>query len=103
MKNFKTLDQAKKDLQVYQNYIHLIESYFPSSLLEHTIHQYALIGNIHRTAKALNDLGHQLDGVEITGKDVTKIISSKPAFDDPLHKEIYKLYSKKTSHRKRYR
>lgn len=103
LKNFRTLDQAKKDLQVFQRYIHLVQTYSPISLAEHTVYQYALLGNIHHTADALNKLGFRLDGLFLAGKDVTKIILSKPMEKDYLHKEILRLYLKKTVHRKRYR
>lgn len=32
MKTFRTLDQAKKDLQEIQNYVNLIEEYIPKIL-----------------------------------------------------------------------
>ena len=37
MKNFHTLKQAKKDLQVYLDYIYLIEQYEPKNFVQHVI------------------------------------------------------------------
>lgn len=40
MKNFRTLDQTKKDLQVYLDYINLIEQYEPQSFMQRVIQEY---------------------------------------------------------------
>lgn len=95
MKNFRTLAQARKDMQVFQDYIDLIEQYNPNNVTQHVIHQYVQEGSIVRTAEALNRLGLSLDGDKIEPQDVSSIIHSLPDPDDLLHKEVRRLYMKK--------
>ena len=96
MKDFRTYNQAKKDLHAYTRYVQLIEQYEPESLLQHAIKIYALEGNLSRTAEQLNQLQFTIDDRPIESKDVTALILSKPSPQDDLHKEIKRLYKKKT-------
>lgn len=91
MKNFRTLDQAKKDLLVIQHYIDLIESYEPRNLTQEIIHTYALIGNVKKTAEEMSKSGNT-----ITPEEVTIHITSSVAPEDLLHKLIKSLYRKRT-------
>lgn len=100
MKNFRTLAQAKKDMQVYLDYIDLIEQYEPQNFVQHVIKEYALEGNLIRTASNLNRNNFQIENRAIEPHDITQAILSKPAPNDTLHKEIRRLYMKKT-HTKR--
>lgn len=61
MKTFRTLEQAKKDLQVYLDYINLIEQYEPTNFVQHVIKEYAQEGNIIRTADILNRHGFRIE------------------------------------------
>lgn len=96
MRTFRTLDQAKKDLQVLQEYVQLIEDYKPQDFFQKVIYLYALEGNIAMVASILNNQGYSLDGRELEPNDISKIITSKPQKDDLLHKRIRTLYMKKT-------
>ncbi|MGR6898712.1 hypothetical protein [Rummeliibacillus sp. BSL5] len=91
MKNFRTLDQAKKDLLVIQRYIDLVESYEPITFTQQIIHTYALLGSIQKTAEAMSKNGNR-----ITAEEVTTHITSSTASDDTLHKLIKSLYRKRT-------
>lgn len=105
MKNFRTLDQAKKDLKVIQDYVELIENYQPdeNDFREQVIYTYALEGSLKWTAQKLNDKGFDIDGHPIESIDITRVITSDPPKDDALHKKIKSLYLKKTRpHRRTY-
>lgn len=102
MKTFRTLAQAKKDIETLQKqldqtrqYISLIENYNPQTFTQHVIYEYVLDGNLKRTAEVLNSLGHQIDGRSIESRDVSAIIRSCPDPNDLLHKEVRKLFLKK--------
>ncbi len=90
MKDFRTLDQAKKDLVVIQHYIDLVESYEPRTLTQQIIHTYALLGSIQKTAEAMSKGGNV-----ITAEEVTTHITSSAAPKDILHKLIKTLYRKR--------
>ncbi|WP_285398449.1 hypothetical protein [Lysinibacillus sp. fls2-241-R2A-57] len=96
MKKFRTYNQAKNDLKVFQDYISLIENYQPKNFTQRVIQEYAYQGNINRTAETLNRRGYKIDDRSIEPQDISTIIKSKPAPEDLLHKEIRKLYLKKT-------
>lgn len=96
MKTFRTLNQAKKDIQIIQQYINLIENYEPKDLRQQVIHTYALLGNITKTAEYLNKHGYSIEAQEIT-----RIITSPPPKEDLLHKQIKQLYLKKTLPRRK--
>lgn len=55
-----------------------------------------MVGNITKTAEILNSNGFRIDDRLIEGKEVSKLITSKPEKDDLLHKKIKSLYLKKT-------
>lgn len=102
MKNFRTLAQARKDMETLQKqlsqtqrYISLTENYTPETFTQHVIHQYAQEGNIVRTAENLNRLGLTLGGRKIEPQDISSIIHSLPDPDDLLHKEVRRLYMRK--------
>lgn len=97
MKSFRTLEQAKKDLQIYLDYINLIEQYKPTNFVQRVIKEYALEGNIIRTADILNRHGFRIKNRAIEPQDITQVIISIPDHDDAIHKEIRQLYLKKTN------
>ena len=96
MKNFRTLEQAKKDLQVYMDYIYLIEQYEPKNFVQRVIQEYAYQGNVVRTAETLNRRGFRIEDRIIEPQYITQAITSRPDRADSLHKEIRRLYLKKT-------
>jgi len=96
MKSFCTYNQAKKDLKIFQDYIGLIENYQPQNFTQRVIQEYAYQGNINRTAETLNRRGYKIDDRRIEPQDISTIIKSKSAPEDLLHKEIRRLYLKKT-------
>ena len=96
MKNFRTLEQAKKDLKGIQDYVNLIENYQPQDFRQQVIYTYAVIGSIKSTAQKLNDLGYTMHGHPIESIDITRILTSEPPKGDLLHKKIKSLYLKKT-------
>ncbi len=91
MRSFRTLEQAKKDLLVIQQYIDLVESYEPITLTQQVVHTYALLGSIQKTAEAMSKCGNK-----ITPEEVTTYITSSAAPEDILHKLIKSLYRKRT-------
>lgn len=97
MKNFRTLAQAKKDMQVYLDYINLIEQYEPQNFIQCVIKEYALEGNLIRTAATLNRNNFQIENRAIEPHDITLAILSKPAPNDTLHREIRRLYMRKAN------
>ena len=96
MKNFRTLDQAKKDLQEIHQYVKLIENYQPQDFTQKVIYTYALVGSIVKTAETLNSQGYLVNKRTIEPQNITNIITSSPAKNDLLHKQIKQLYLKKT-------
>lgn len=96
MKNFRTLEQAKKDLQIYMDYIYLIEQYEPQNFVQRVIQEYVYQGNVLRTAEVLNRRGFRIEDRTIEPQDITQAITSRPDRADTLHKEIRRLYLKKT-------
>lgn len=91
MKTFRTLEQAKKDLQEIQEYVLLIEKYQPDSFAQQVIHTYVIHGSITKTSEVLSSQGHTIEQEEVSA-----IIKSTPVKDDLLHKKIKSLYLKKT-------
>lgn len=91
VKSFRTLEQAKKDLQELQNYVSLIEEYQPKNFIQEVIRSYTIHGSIAKAAATLSNQGHLIEQEE-----VSNIIKSTPANDDFLHKKIKSLYLKKT-------
>lgn len=100
MKNFQNLAQAKRDLQIYLDYINLIEHYEPQDFVQHVIKIYALEGNLIRTAATLDRKKFQIENRTIEPHDITQILLSTPDSNDALHKEIRRLYLKKTNSKK---
>lgn len=96
MKRFRTFDQAKKDLQEIQQYVELIENYQPQDFTQKVIYTYTLVGSIIKTAETLNTQGYLVNNRAIEPQDITDIITSSPAKNDLLHKQIKQLYLKKT-------
>ncbi|TGN33092.1 hypothetical protein [Lysinibacillus sp. S2017] len=96
MKNFRTLEQAKKEIQIYMDYIMLIEQYEPQNFVQRVIQEYAFQGNLVQTAEVLNRRGFRIEDRPIEPQDIKQIITSKPDPADALHKEIRRLYLKKT-------
>lgn len=90
MKNFRTLDQAKKDIQILKSYIDLIEYYEPMNFTQQIIHTYAILGSVQKTAQEINSKGYN-----ITASEVTSHILRKTAPNDALHKKIKSLYRKR--------
>jgi len=102
IKNFRTLAQAKKDIETLQKqieqteqYIPLIENYNPQTFTQYVINEYTHEGNVIRTAENLNQLGHRIDGRKIEKQNISAIIQSRPNPYDLLHKEVRRLYLKK--------
>ncbi len=60
------------------------------------IQEYVQQGNINRTAEILNRRGYKKDNRRIEPQDISTIIKSNPASEDLLHKEIRRLYLRKT-------
>lgn len=100
MKNFRTLEQAKQDLQIYMDYIMLIEQYEPQNFVQRVIQEYAFQGNLVNTAEILNRSGFRIEDRPIEPQDIKQVIISKPDPADALHKEIRRLYLKKTKPRR---
>ncbi|RUL48778.1 hypothetical protein [Lysinibacillus antri] len=95
MKTFRTLEQAKRDLQKLQEYVNLIENYQPQDFAQVVVFTYSLFGNIEKTAEYLNQ-NYLINGRSIEPKEISYFITSTPAKDDLLHKKIKTLYLKKT-------
>lgn len=96
MRNFRTLEQAKKDLKVIQDYVNLIENYQPKDFRQQVIYTYMHLGNVEKTANTLNEKGYKIDDRLIEPEDIKNIIVSKPPNGDLLHKTLKSLYLKKT-------
>ncbi|MCM3358667.1 hypothetical protein [Psychrobacillus sp. MER TA 171] len=91
IKTFRTLDQAKKDLQEIHEYVELISNYNPQNIVQLVIQIYVMYGSIAKTAAILNSQGYTIEQVEVSA-----IIKSTPHKDDLLHKKVKSLYLKKT-------
>lgn len=96
LKSFRTLEQAKKDRDILQRYIELIESYQPKTIEQHVIHEYALQGSLGKTSIYLNNQGLTYQNESFQPDVVRAILISTPSPQDVLHKEIRTLYLKKT-------
>ena len=99
MKNLKTVDQAKKEIEILQGFVDLVESFRPETLEEQIIKEYAYIGSIEKVAIKVNEMGYLYDGRAFEKEDISNIIKSKPTND--LHKLIKSGYLKKTRHSRR--
>ena len=73
MKTFRTLEQAKKDLQELQDYVSIIEEYQPNNSIQEVIRIYAIHGSIAKVAAILSNQGHPIEQEE-----VSNIIKSTP-------------------------
>ena len=65
LRNFRTLEQAKKDLHMIQTYVDLIENYEPKTFTQKVIWIYSLEGNLERTAKRINEMYLLIDRKEM--------------------------------------
>ena len=102
MRNFRTLEQAKKDLKVIQDYVDLIENYQPKDFRQHVIHTYMHLGSLEKTSEALNEKGFKINDPLFQGdrllepEDIKIVITKNPPKDDLLHKKLKTLYLRKT-------
>lgn len=96
LKNFKTLEQAKKDRDVLQQYIDMVENYETETLAQRAVLEYALHGSLEKAAKSLNKQGLSYDGESFDAGVVTELVKSKPAPKDDLHRTVRSLYHKRT-------
>ncbi|MEK5070237.1 hypothetical protein [Sporosarcina sp. FSL K6-1508] len=99
MKNLKTVEQAKKEIEKLQGFVVLVESFHPETLEEQIIKEYAYIGSVEKVANKVNELGYSNDGRPFEKEDITNIIKGKPTND--LHKLIKSGFLKKTRHTRR--
>ncbi|MFD1708923.1 hypothetical protein ACFSCZ_19860 [Siminovitchia sediminis] len=96
LKNFRTLAQAKKDRDILQEYVNLIEHYQPKTFEQYVVFEYALQGSIEKTALNLNQRGNFFEIKPITADIVKQALTSTPNKGDDLHKWIRSLYLKRT-------
>ncbi|MFS0577318.1 hypothetical protein AB1K83_17010 [Sporosarcina sp. 179-K 3D1 HS] len=81
MKNLKTVDQAKKEIEILQGFVDLVESFQPKTLEEQIIKEYAYIGSIEKVAIKVNEMGYSNDGKAFEKEDISNIIKGKPTND----------------------
>ncbi|MEK5069733.1 hypothetical protein [Sporosarcina sp. FSL K6-1508] len=99
MKNLKTVEQAKKEIEKLQGFVDLVESFHPKTLEEQIIKEYAYIGSVEKVANKVNELGYSNDGQPFEKEDISNVIKSRPTGD--LHKLIKSGFLKKTRHTRR--
>lgn len=89
MKNFLTVEQAKKNIKELQIYVNLAETSIPQCLKEKVIKEYAFLGSLQKVS-------HKLDiEVEIV-RDILKEKS-----ENQLHKIIRTGYMKRAHNSKK--
>lgn len=99
MKNLKTVDQAKDEIEKLQGFIDLVESFHPETLEEQIIKEYAYIGSVEKVADKVNEMGYSNGSRPFEKEDISNIIKSKPTGE--LHKLIRSGFLKKTRHTRR--
>lgn len=89
MRNFKTIEEAKKIVYDLQSYINLAESFEPKNVEEHIIREYAYLGSLQKVSDRMKEMNY-----EIEVDDVRNAIQTRGKTD--LHKIIRSGYMKRT-------
>lgn len=97
MKSFKTLEQAKKEIEILQHYVELVEKAPSKTLKEFVVKEYALQGNLSKVAGQANLLFPLPNGELHRASDIAAIITEK-GHEAPLDKLIRSCYLMKTRH-----
>lgn len=93
MKNIKTVDAAKKEIQVLEDFVSLVENYQATTLGQKIVKAYAYSGSI---AKVVSYINNEFGPDTIDKTYVTDLLKSKP--QDELHKHMKANYLTKTRH-----
>ncbi len=99
MTTFKTVQQAKNEINKLLKFVDLVETYNVKNVDQQIIKEYAYLGSIVKVAKEINHLGYSIDGRPYTSEDVSAVIKSRG--NDELHKLIRTGYLRKTRHSRR--
>lgn len=94
IKNFKTVDQAKKEIEGLLRYVYLAETFVPISLEDHILREYAYLGSIPKVVEKMNDEGFSKEGKPIESEDVRTVLNRRGEHE--LHKTIRTVYMKRT-------
>ena len=93
MKNIKTVDAAKKEIQKLEEFVSLVENYQATTLPQKIVKAYAYSGSI---AKVVATINNEYGPDTIDKTYVTDLLKSKP--QDELHKHMKANYLTKTRH-----
>lgn len=93
MKSIKTVDAAKKDIQVLVDFVSLVENYQAKTLAQKIVKAYAYSGSI---AKVVANMNNEFGPDTIDHTYVSDLLKSKP--QDELHKHMKANYLTKTRH-----
>ncbi|WP_419955959.1 hypothetical protein ACN6MT_11460 [Neobacillus niacini] len=85
-----TLERAKKEINMLQAYVKLVESYQPTTIEQEIVKEYAIKNSIPKVCEKLN----------VSHDKVVDVISSLGK--DELHKIVRSGYMKKTKHTRGY-
>ncbi|WP_342541939.1 hypothetical protein MHH33_12800 [Paenisporosarcina sp. FSL H8-0542] len=93
MKSIKTVDAAKKEIQVLEDFVSFVENYQATTLVQKILKAYAYSGSI---AKVVANMNNEFGPDTIDHTFVSNLLKSKP--QDELHKRMKAHYLHKTRH-----
>lgn len=94
MKNYMTVEQAKKQIDIFASYVHLVESFEAEGLEDHIVKQYAYLGSMQKVADEINRMQLFFLEADIEVDDVRKVLNSQGK--NELHKLMKTFYLKRT-------
>lgn len=89
MKNFITVEQAKKQVHQLQTYIYLAESFEPKTVEDHIVREYAYLGSLPKVEERMKEMQYDVEVEDI------RLVLRKQGKND-LHKLIRTGYMKRT-------
>ena len=90
--NSLSIDEAKEQIERLQQFIELVEAYYPETLEQHVIKLYIIHENVTTVMKLVNDMGFRIGNRKLVTTDVSDVLRAKPM--DELHEIASKFYKK---------
>lgn len=96
MKYFSTVERAKEEIKILNDFVSLAENYEVYSLEQQIIKLYAFKGSIREVSTIINSERSNIGQPELDISFISNTIQSKA--QDPLHRLVKANYLKKTKH-----
>ncbi|MGY3717169.1 hypothetical protein ACWE42_16785 [Sutcliffiella cohnii] len=84
------IEEAKKQIEMIEEYIRKIESYEPTTMEQKAIYRYVQLESVTKVVKELNEEGYRIGKRKLNTVDISEVIKSKPK--DDMHEMARKMY-----------